>query len=148
MTQIHRSALMDLPAEQMFSLVRDINAYSTFLPWCTHSTILASKERWVCAELKVRVGLLKAALRTHNELSPPDSICMTQVQGPFKSFRGIWVFTALSETASKTELALDFELQRKFRLLVSRNMLDTAANKVMDAFCEHAKLSISHETAH
>ena len=143
MTQIQRSALIDLPAKQMFSLVNNINSYSTFLPWCIHSAILASKENWVCAELKIQEGLLKTTLRTHNEFSPPDSIRMTQVQGPFKAFRGIWIFTALSETASKTELALDFELQRKFRLLVSRHMLDAAANKVMDAFCEHARISIS-----
>lgn len=140
MQRIKQSALLTLPIDVAFHLIEDIEAYPDFLPWCTSSKVFASSgQHQVEAEIKVRKGLLGIGLRTRNTMQPPHSIRLKQVKGPFKQFDGLWTLKALTETACRVELELAFELQGKFKVVVSTSALKKATNLVMDAFCERAR---------
>ena len=41
MREVARSALIPFSAEQAFSVVADVESYSTFLPWCAESQVIS-----------------------------------------------------------------------------------------------------------
>ena len=63
---------------------------------------------------------------------------MHLIEGPFRSFRGAWHFTALEERASKVELDVEFELAGGITALVIGGVFSEAANHLVDAFCKRA----------
>lgn len=139
MERIARSALLELPVETMFNLVKNVDAYCEFLPWCASSRVLTGDEHCIEAELRIKKGLTQIILRTRNRLQPPHSIRLEQIAGPFSEFAGLWTFRALSKTACKIELQLDFRLQGRFRAFAGKTAFGKATDAVMDAFCEQAR---------
>lgn len=139
MDRIARSALLELPVETMFNVVKNVDAYCEFLPWCASSTVLTCDEHCIEAELRIKKGLTQITLRTRNRLQPPHSIRLEQIAGPFAEFAGLWTFKALSATDCKIALQLDFRLKGRFRAVVGKTVLGKTADAVMDAFCEQAR---------
>ena len=101
MTQVKREALVMYSAKQMYDIVNNVNAYSTFLPNCQSSTILEQSDGLLVGQLKLGKGALNITFTTKNILSPFESIKLSLHDGPFKNLNGVWYFEALNDTACK-----------------------------------------------
>lgn len=138
MTKIKKSALVMHSAHQMFDLVNDVNAYSTFLPWCESTHIVSQTESEMVASLTLAKGGIRHTFTTRNTLVVGQSLSIELVEGPFKTLNGFWVFTALQDKASKVELELDFEFSTRMLEVVLNPIFKQIANTLVDSFCKRA----------
>lgn len=140
MTIVHKSVLLDYSAAQMYALVEDMESYPAFLPWCdsvdvqrdmTGNTALASISLNFCG--------IRQYFTTRNTNTPPNSIRMTLVRGPFSKLDGQWTFTALNDHQCRVELHLNYDFSNFFLEKLVGSVFDIISNSLVDSFCERAK---------
>lgn len=135
---VHRTALVDRPAEQLFDLIEAAEHYPRFLPWCAGATIVSRDEALVSADLTVRLAGAEFTLRTHNPKRRPEYMAIHLVHGPFRRFEGEWRLQALDETACKVEFRLDYEFDSVVMTQIAGPVFGRIANTLMDAFVRRA----------
>lgn len=140
MTSIHRHALVRHSVGRMFALVNDVAAYPRRFTWCTDSHVLEQSENHMLAKLDLRVVGLRVSFTTGNVLIPPNRIELQLVEGPFRQFKGLWVFHALAEDACKVSLSLDFEIANKLVGSALAIGFQGLADRLVDDFCQAANL--------
>jgi ribosome-associated toxin RatA of RatAB toxin-antitoxin module len=139
MKQVTRSALVSFSAEQMYALVNDVAKYPEFLPGCSGTRVIESLESSMIASVDVAKAGISKTFTTANTLTPGESILMTLVDGPFKTLRGGWFFTALDEQACKVELKLEFEFSSKMIELAFGKIFNELTGNMVNAFTQRAK---------
>lgn len=140
MSRVERSALVQYSNQQMYDLVADFYAYPKFLPGCVGSELLAEGEGWLEARLDIAKAGFTQSFVTHNELDPPNGMTLELVKGPFKSLKGAWQFTALTESACKVNFWLEFEFANKMISLAAGKVFEKIASEQVDAMCKRAKV--------
>lgn len=138
MTIIKRSALVAYSQRQMFELVKNVQDYPRFLPWCQSSHIISSDEKHVEATLDIAWSGIHKSFTTRDYLYPFERIDITLVQGPFKHLEGRWGFHALGEHGCKVNMELEFELTGNIFDKVFQPIFNHIANSLVDAFCKRA----------
>ena len=112
----------------MYALVRDIESYPSFLPWCAAASVPEQSETHQLASVHMDKRMRSLKFTTRNRLEPDSAIHMGLVDGPFRKLSGVWRFTPLDENACKVELAIDFE----FKSRVLGAVLGGAFSKICD----------------
>jgi len=136
---VEKSALVPFSDQVMFDLVKDVDRYVEFLPWCSESEMVSEDESHVCGRLEVsRIGI-KQAFTTCNKLYPPSRMDIELEEGPFKSLSGSWQFIALREDACKVLLTLDFEFSGRLINAAFGKVFHQIANTMVESFCTRAK---------
>lgn len=138
MTQIHRSALVEYSAGQMFDLVNDIEQYPKFLPGCTAAKVVSASETELVGELTLSKAGITQQFTTRNTLHRPDAIVMEMVEGNFSSFDARWEFTALTENACKVSLSMDFQVKSSLIGFAVEKLFASVANAQVDAMVQRA----------
>jgi len=138
MASINRSALMPFSNHQMYDIVNDVKKYPDFLPWCASSKVLSQSDTEMEASILMKKGKLNHSFSTLNTLTVDEIIHMQLIDGPFKSLSGDWIFTPLSEQASKIELHLNFEFSNRIVGLLIGPIFTQIADSLVDAFCQRA----------
>ena len=138
MKKIEKSALVTYTPEQMFLLIDDIDAYASFLPWCSNSQVVERTDEFVKGELEISYSSLNKSFITRNINIPHSSIEMQLVEGPFKHLRGLWVFTPLGTDGCKIQLDMEFEFASKILDMTVGPVFGKLANSLVDAFTERA----------
>ena len=136
--QVSRSALVPYSAEDMFCLVNDVASYPQFMDGCQSVEIIEHTEQLMVASLCLKKAGIEVNLTTKNQLVPGVSIEMSLQDGPFSSFKGFWKFKALSDSASKLSLDLEFEFKRRGLGSLATGMFSGVANNLVDALCRRA----------
>jgi ribosome-associated toxin RatA of RatAB toxin-antitoxin module len=139
MKQVSRSALVSFSAEQMFDLVNDVARYPEFLPGCSGSRVIESSNGAMVASVDVSKAGISKTFTTSNELVCGEAIMMNLVDGPFKTLKGGWFFTALDEQACKVELKLEFEFSSKMIEMAFGKVFNELTNNMVNAFTKRAK---------
>lgn len=128
MPTIARSALVSHSAAEMFRLVRDIEAYPTFLPWCHAASVAEQTEEHQIASITFDRRVRGARFTTRNRLVPDTAIHMALVDGPFRQLRGVWKFKPIDDDACRVELEIEFE----FKSRIFAALMGTAFSKICD----------------
>ena len=139
MPRVQRSALLPYSTAQIFELVRDIERYPEFLPWCSEAKIVADEDSEVVAELTIRKGRISERFTTRNVLDFPGSIELRLIHGPFKQLSGLWKFTNLADRGCKVELELDFEMTASLIQRTLGVIFASATGSLVDSFCARAR---------
>ena len=142
MATLFRSTLVDYTDQQMFDLINDIEAYPQFLAGCLGAKVLSKNGQIVEAQLVLGKGALQQTLTTRNELSPPHSMLMKLVSGPFKVFQGYWQFQMMEDGANcgcKVSLMLEFEFSNPLLAMAANKWMENLASQQVDSLCERAK---------
>ncbi|WP_119343805.1 type II toxin-antitoxin system RatA family toxin [Facilibium subflavum] len=141
MTTIHRTALIEYRADQMYALVNDIDAYPEFLPMCQSVEVLNHTRTEAEAILKIAKGGIKIDFGTRNEMVPDEQIKIRLMKGPFKRLTGLWQFTPLKDGAAcKISLDLEFEFSNRLLAMALGVVFNSLANTMLDAFCKRAEV--------
>lgn len=139
MTRIHRSALVEYSVSQMFDLVNDIEQYPKFLPGCSEARVLSASESELIGELKLSKAGISQQFTTRNTLNRPESIRMEMLEGNFTSFDAQWDFSALTDSASKVSLTMEFQFQSSIIGFAVEKLFSSVANSQVDAMVERAR---------
>lgn len=133
MPSLERSTLLKYSAQDMFTLVGNVEAYPQFLPGCVSARVEHAEGSQVRARLGFRVKGLSDSFATENHLDK-HQIRMRLLDGPFRQLDGNWHFTPLSESACKVSLHLSLEFGNRLMEMTLTPWIDRAVNSVMDAF--------------
>lgn len=144
LTTIKRSALVMFSAQQMYDLVNDVASYPEYMDNCVGTEVLeqsqdAQGKGTMIARLDLKKGGISYSFTTCNTLVPPDSISMNLQQGPFKQLSGGWSFKALTDSACKVMLDLEFEFNSLSVGIASSGLFTSVANNLVDALANRAQ---------
>jgi ribosome-associated toxin RatA of RatAB toxin-antitoxin module len=147
MREVHRSAIVPYPAEAMFALVADVEAYPEFLPGCTASSVLSREPGGLVASLSLAKGPFSSTFTTRNSLEPPRRLTMELVDGPFSSLHGEWRITplagppgdGLSAQGCRIDLRVRFQFAGTARDLLLGPAFELTCSGLVDAFVERAR---------
>ena len=139
MIRVEQAVLVPHSAERMFLLVDDVASYPEFLPWCGGIEVKTKDEKITEATIKIDFHGLKQSFTTRNEKSPFAHMDVMLVDGPFKHLQGHWRFHALSETACKVELELEYEFTSRWLEKLVGPVFSHIATTLIDAFVRRAE---------
>ena len=139
MAVVHKSVFLGYSAQQMFDLVDRVEDYPKFLPWCGGVEVRERGENSVVASVGINFHGVKQSFTTSNANTPPTSIKMNLVDGPFKTLHGTWTFKPLREDACKIELDLQYEFSSRLLEQVIGPVFGMIANSMVDSFCKRAE---------
>lgn len=139
METVSRSALMPYSAEFMYRIVRDVDLYSEFLPWCGGSEIHRADEHEMEASVVIRLAGLRKRFTTRNRMQPGQRIDMELIEGPFEVLRGQWRFTPIDDQSCRIELELKFQLKAGLAARIIAPAFSKIANTMVDSFCARAR---------
>ena len=137
-TRIERSAMVLHSADMMFDLVNDIESYPQYMDGCQGATVLVRTEQEIVARLDLAKAGIKQSFTTRNTLTRPDEIQLRLEEGPFKRLQGHWRFEALTESACKVSLILEFEFKSGIAHLAGSKLFSRVANNLVAATTERA----------
>jgi len=141
MPNVNKSALVPYSAEQMYKLVENVDAYHTFLPWCSASEEIQRENDIIVGSVTIAKGGVNKKFSTRNLLQKNKMIEVSLIDGPFKHLHGFWRFDALKEDACKVSLDLEYEFSSKILGMVVGPVFNQVANAMVDSFVEEAKSS-------
>ncbi len=139
MHTVKRSALVNYPADVMYQLVADIEAYPRFLPWCPTAKVDARDPAITEATLHIFYRGIRQQFSTRNHNLPGRKIDMVLLSGPFRHLKGTWSFDALSPDASKVSLHLDYQFANGLLDRLIGPVFEHIANTFVDAFVRRAQ---------
>ncbi len=138
MRKVLRSALVPYSAAQMYALVKDVEAYPSFLPWCNDAEVHVREESYIEASLELHRGRVSKKFRTRNALVENESLGIALVGGPFKHMSGGWTFQQLGKTGCKVELDLEFEFESRAVDVIFGRFFEHTCNSLVDSFTQRA----------
>jgi len=132
--ELHRSALLEVPVDLAYEVVRDVQHYPAFLPGCDSTRILSAEEGGLTAEVTVSGLGMTQSFITRN-VHRADSIHMSLVEGPLRTLDGRWAFKDLAGIGCRVEVDIRFQLKGAIARVFAP-FADRAANLLVDAFTE------------
>lgn len=135
---VRRSALVPYTADQMFTLIKDVEQYPAFLPWCNEAEVHIRGEDFIEASLGLRKGRISKRFRTRNVFVTNESLGIELVGGPFRHMSGGWHFHRLGDTGCKVELHLHFEFESRALDAILGGFFENTCNKLVDSFTRRA----------
>lgn len=138
MSDISRSALLPYPAQAVFELINDIEAYPHYMDGCVGAEVLSNDAGEMVARLDLSRGGLSQSFTTRNVLEAPKSVTLNLVDGPFERFQGTWTLLQLNESACKVSLHLKFKLSNAVLSAAAKQLFNSVANDLVDAMVKRA----------
>ena len=138
MKEIARSAIVEHSAAEMYALVEEIEAYPRFLPWCKDAVVHERRPEETRATLTVGIGGMRHSFTTQNVNRPGEAIEMRLVEGPFRRFKGNWVFVPLAPGACRIEFTLQYEFSSRTLGKLLSPLFDGIADSMVEAFVRRA----------
>lgn len=139
MAVVHKSVIVGYSAEQMFELVDKMEDYPRFLPWCGGAEVRERDADRLVATIAIHYHGIKQSFTTENIHTPPSSIQMRLLEGPFRHLQGAWVFKPLREDACKIEFDLQYEFSSRILERIIGPVFGVIANSFVDSFCKRAE---------
>ena len=104
-----------------------------------HAEILSKSETEVVARIDIAVRGRRETLVTRNRLTPTSAIALEMVEGPFRRFRGRWLFTPLGDAGCRVNLEVSFELSNRLVGAFAAPFLNRIADRIVDAFAARVR---------
>ena len=139
MSSFHKQVTVPYTAEQMYDLINDINAYSTFIPLCTSSEVHEELDHKLRATIKIAKGKIGFGFTTVNTMEKGRSITMNLENGPFKTLKGVWQFTPSGTHECIITLHFDFDFSNK--------LLGVALGGLFKQLCDSMVVSFRKQAA-
>ena len=144
MRKVNRSALVPYSAAQMYALVRDVEAYPLFLPWCHAAEVHIRESDFIEASLELSRGRIRKRFRTRNVLRENEFLGIELVGGPFRHMSGGWTFQQLGDAGCKVWLTLEFEFESRATDVIFGRFFEHTCNTLVDSFTRQAARIYAH----
>ena len=138
MRAVSRSALVPYTTRQMYLLVKDVEAYPEFLPWCNDAEVHIREPDYIEASLELHHRGISKRFLTRNALKEDESLGIELVGGPFRRLSGGWLFSSLGEAGSKVSLQLEFEFDSRATDIIFGRFFEKICNTLVDSFTRRA----------
>ncbi|MGE5666553.1 MAG: type II toxin-antitoxin system RatA family toxin, partial [Betaproteobacteria bacterium] len=123
----------------MFELIDRVEDYPQFLPWCVATRLIERREDLVSATVTVGWKHLRIEVTTRNPKHAPERMEIHLEGGTFRHFLGLWELRPLGSRGCKVDFTLEYELALPGADRVAGQLIDHAADRMVDAFVERAE---------
>ena len=134
MAIIKRTIEVAASAERLFEVVFDIERYPSFLTWCDSSEILSIKDCLVTASLTINILGFKSTITTLNKSYRPTKIEMSLQEGPFKSFKGTWLFEEITLEKTRVSYIMEYQIANPITDLMVKQKLASFIDQFVGEF--------------
>lgn len=138
MRRVSRSALVPYSAAQMYALVKDVEAYPSFLPWCNDAEVHVRQPGFIEASLELHRAGISKRFSTRNALQENEALGIELLGGPFRYLSGGWLFQQLGDAGSKVSLDLAFEFDSRGTDIIFGRFFENTCNSLVDSFTQRA----------
>jgi coenzyme Q-binding protein COQ10 len=143
MPQFRTTRRVQHSAEQMFSLVADVERYPEFLPLCTGLRVLRREtkddKQVLVASMGVGYRMISETFTTRVTLNKPAlSILVEYLSGPFSYLENTWTFRPSDDGGCDVEFYISYEFKSRTLGLLVISVFDTAFRKYTTAFEQRA----------
>ena len=139
MAIIERTIEIEGSAEKLYEVVFDIERYPSFLTWCDYSEILSIEDHLVTASLTINILGFKSTITTLNKLYRPTKIEMSLQEGPFKNFKGTWLFEEIALNKTKVSYIIEYKIANPITDLMVKQKLASFIDQFVGEFVEKFK---------
>lgn len=138
MRKVSRSALVPYSAAEMYKLVKDVESYPSFLPWCNEAEVHVREAEFIEASLELHRRGISKRFRTRNALRENESLGIELVGGPFRHMSGGWTFQQLGDAGCKVSFELEFEFENRATDIIFGRFFENTCNALVNSFTERA----------
>ncbi|MCW8963346.1 MAG: type II toxin-antitoxin system RatA family toxin [Gammaproteobacteria bacterium] len=138
MKVVRKNALVPYRASQMYELVKDVERYPEFLPWCGGARIEEKFDDGVVGSVDINKGKVQKTFTTRNHFIKDSEITLQLVNGPFSQLQGAWSFDPIGEQGCRVSLYLEFDFNSTLASMTIGPVFNLIADKLLDAFVEEA----------
>lgn len=138
MPSFSKQVTVQYTADQMYNLVNDIDAYSTFIPLCISSEVHEEQDHKLRATIKIAKGKIGFEFTTVNTMEKGRSISMNMENGPFKSLKGVWRFTPLGTHECIISLHFEYEFPNKLLGVALGGLFKQLCDSMVESFYKQA----------
>lgn len=138
-TVVHKVREVPYNCALMYDLVNDIDAYDTFLPYCSESTVHYRDADEVKGTLVISAAGMSKSFTTCNHLQRNKMIEIRLVDGPFRHLEGFWRFDETQDGGCRISFDLEFEFAGGLFSMILGPVFEQVTNKMVDAFCARAE---------
>ena len=133
--------------EELYNLVRDVDKYPEFLPWCQALRIrkreAAEEGEVVLADMVIGFKVFRERFTSQVVAKPggggkPARIDITYTDGPFKFLNNHWIFNAVGG-GTEIDFFVDFEFRAKILEKAIGVIFNEAVQKMVNAFETRAR---------
>ena len=139
MAIIQRTIEVEASAEKLYEVVFDIEQYPSFLTWCDSSEILSIEDHLVTASLTINILGFKSTITTLNKLYRPTKIEMSLQEGPFKSFKGTWLFEEITLEKTRVSYTMEYQIANPITDLMVKQKLASFIDQFVGEFVKKFK---------
>ena len=131
-------------AEQMFSLVADIELYPEFIPWCravrVRSRTSTESGEVIDVDLVVSIKAFRETLVSRVTLAPADNfIAVRYLDGPLRRLDSEWKFHQLGNGGTLVEYEVEFEFKYRLMTAFAEKFIDQVSSRIVSAFENRSK---------
>ena len=134
MAIIQRTIEVEESAEKLYEVVFDIEQYPSFLTCCDSSEILSIEDHLVTASLTINILNFKSKITTLNKLYRPTKIEMSLQEGPFKSFKGTWLFEEITLEKTRVSYTMEYQIANPITDLMVKQKLASFIDQFVGEF--------------
>ena len=139
MATVERIIEVEAPVEKLYEVVCDIEQYPSFLTWCGSSTILSIEDNLVIASLSISFLGFRSTITTLNRLYRPTKIEMNLKEGPFKSFKGTWLFEDITLEKTRVSYTMQYQIANPVTELIVKQKLSSFIDQFVGEFVRKFK---------
>ncbi len=144
MNSISTSRIVPYTAQEMFTLVNDIESYPEFLPWCKSSTIHQRTDDEIRATLVLSAKGFTQSITTHNRMQKDKMIEMKLIEGPLKHLESFWRFEMMENSTEENPKChiffdIEFEFTNRFIRMALEPFFDKVAETMVGSFLDRAE---------
>ncbi|MSO55038.1 MAG: type II toxin-antitoxin system RatA family toxin [Rhodospirillales bacterium] len=126
-------------AQQMFELVADVGRYPEFLPWCLDARVIERQGPLLRADLVVGFKIFRETFTSEVTLTPPKTIQVRYLDGPFKRLDNRWTFEPNGQSGCSVDFYIDFEFHSRLFQGAMEAVFGEAAHRMVGAFEKRAE---------
>ena len=129
---------MDYSATNMYNLVKDIEKYPEFLPWCNGVRITSVQGNEILADIIVGFSGINEKFTSRVNFDDKNKkIVVKYEDGPFKYLENHWFFECL-DNKTKVHFYIEFKFKSKILDIVLSPIFETVIKKMILAFEKRA----------
>jgi coenzyme Q-binding protein COQ10 len=129
----------------MYALVRDVERYPEFLPWCLGCRVVEESADYLLADMVVGYKIFREKFRSRVRFVPPafagagsSEIHVEYLDGPLRHLKNDWIFSDAGDKQCAIDFHIDFEFHSRMLQAVAETFFNRALGRMMDAFEERA----------
>jgi coenzyme Q-binding protein COQ10 len=131
--------ILPFKPDEIFELVGDVAKYPEFLPWCTGARIREKQKtqagETMIADLMIGFKMVREKFTSRVTLDRPSlRIDVNYLQGPFKTLKNHWTFSATQNGHCQIDFHLEFEFSSVLLQKLIGVLFHEAVRRMVAAF--------------